>query len=135
MESVPKFYETWHFGDTKKLSNELVESVRTGLKTATTALVWELEERGEKPPNVKDILVVTNWKGDPRCIIEITESEVRPFDEIDERFAFDYGEGDRTLRWWRSTMWDYYSRVCRKDGLEPSTDMPVSCQRFRLLHK
>ena len=76
-------------GDTKKLSNELVESVRTGEKTATSALVWELEAKGEKLPNVEDIAVVTNWKGDPSCIIEITETEVRPFGEIDKRFSFD----------------------------------------------
>ena len=74
--------------------------MRTGQKTATSALVWELEAKGEKLPNVEDIAVVTNWKGDPSCIIEITKTEVRPFGEIDERFAFDYGEGDRTLKWW-----------------------------------
>jgi uncharacterized protein YhfF len=62
VEKVPKFYETWHFGDTKKLSNDLVESVRTGQKTATSALVWELEAKGEKLPNVEDIAVVTNWE-------------------------------------------------------------------------
>ena len=135
MENVPKYYETWLFGETKKLSNQLVESVRIGQKTATSALVWELEAKGEKLPSVEDIVVVTNWKGDPSCIIEITETEVRPFSEIDERFAFDYGEGDRTLKWWNRAMWDYYSEVCRKVGLEPSTNMPISCQRFRLLYK
>jgi len=77
VENVPKYYETWHFGDTKKPSNELVESVRMGQKTATSALVWELEAKGEKPPSVEDIVVVTNWKGDPSCIIEITETKVR----------------------------------------------------------
>jgi uncharacterized protein YhfF len=98
VDRVPKFYETWHFGDTKKLSNELVELVRTGQKTATSALVWELEAKGEKLPSVEDIVVVTNWNGDPSCITGITEAEVRPFGEIDERFAFDYGEGDRTTQ-------------------------------------
>jgi uncharacterized protein YhfF len=112
-----------------------VESVRTGQKTATSALVWELEAKGEKLPSVKDIVVVTNRKGDPSCIIEITGAEVRPFGDIGERFAFDCGEGDRTLKWWSRAMWDYYSEVCRKVGLEPSTSMPISCQRFRLLHK
>jgi uncharacterized protein YhfF len=82
-----------------------------------------------------DIVVVTNWKGDSSCIVEITEAEVRPFGEIDERFAFDYGEGDRTLKWWRRALWDYYSEVRRKVGLEPSISMPISRQRFRLLHK
>lgn len=84
MDKVPKFYQTWHFGDTKKLSSELVELVRTGQKTATSALVWELGAKGERLPSVEDIVVMTNWKGDPSCIIKITEAEVRPFAAIDE---------------------------------------------------
>ena len=68
-------------------------------------------------------------------MIEVTEADARPFREIDERFAFDYGEGDRSLKWWRENMWDYYSEVCRKIGREPSQDMPLACQRFRLLYK
>jgi hypothetical protein len=31
------------------------------------------------------------------CIIELTEVEIKPFNSVDEQFAFEYGEGDRTL--------------------------------------
>ena len=131
----PASYEVWHFGDTEKLANDLAELVKTGQKTSTSALVWEEEAKDERPARLDDIVVVTKWDGSPSCIIEITEAEVRPFGTIDERFAYDYGEGDRSLTWWREDMWDYYSEVCRNIGREPSPDMPLECQRFRLLYK
>ncbi len=134
-DPVPKSHEVWHFGDTQKMANELAELVKMGQKTATSALVWEEEAKGERPARVGDVVVVTDWDGGPSCIIEIIEAEVRHFSGIDERFAFDYGEGDRSLRWWREAMWDYYSEVCRRLGQEPSLNMPLACQRFRLLHK
>ena len=65
---------------------------------------------------------------------EIVEVEIRPFNTIDEQFAFDYGEGERLLTWWRDAMWEYYSTECRALGQEPSEDMPLVCLRFRLLY-
>jgi len=132
---LPRSYEIWHFGDTEKMADELGDLVRVGVKTATSALVWELESNGEKFPKVGDIAVVTNWVGDPLCIIEVTEVEVKAFKEIHERFAFDYGERQRTLEWWRTAMWNYYSETCRGINREPKQEMPLVCQRFRLLHK
>ncbi len=134
-DRIPRSYEVWHFGDTEKLANDLAELVKAGQKTSTSSLVWKQEAEGDRPDRVGDVVVVTNWDSSPSCIIEITEAEVRPFSNIDERFAFDYGEGDRSLRWWREAMWDYYSEACRKIGREPSPNMPLACQRFRLLYK
>jgi uncharacterized protein YhfF len=67
--------------------------------------------------------------------LEITEVEIRSFNTIDEPFAFDYGEGDRSLVWWRSAMWEYYSALCQKLGREPRETMPLACLRFRLLYR
>jgi len=133
--SLSGSYDSWHFGDTEALANKLSELVRTGRKTSTSSLVWTHEEKGWKMPVVGDHVVVTTWDGKPSCIIEITEVAIRPFGEIDERFAHDYGEGDRTLRWWREAMWEYYAEECGKLGRKQSADMPLVCQRFRVIHK
>jgi len=132
---LPRSYEIFHFGDTEKMADELGDLVRVGVKTATSTLVWELESGEKKFPKVGDIAVVTDWNGDPLCIIELTEVEVKTFNEIDERFAFDYGERQRTLEWWRTAMWNYYSERCRRINREPKQEMPLLCERFRLLHK
>lgn len=122
------------FGNSKELADELGHLVQAGIKTATSGLAWDYEQSGETPPTIGDVEIVVNGSGEPLCVIEITEVVKRPFNSIDEAFAFDYGEGDRTLGWWRQAMWEYYAAECQRLGREPSDMMPLICLRFRLLY-
>ena len=58
----------------------------------------------------------------------------RPCNAVDEQFAFEYGEGDRTLAFWLSDNWDILSRWCIEIGRELSETMPMVFQRFRMLY-
>ena len=51
---------------------------------------------------VGDVSVIVDGNGDPLCIIEMVEVEIRPFNTVDEHFAFEYGEGERTRAYWLS---------------------------------
>ena len=64
----------------------------------------------------------------------MTAVEIKPFNAIDEQFAFDYGEGERTSADWRRENWDYLARWCTEIGRTPSETMPLGCQWFRLLY-
>ena len=132
-EPPSRSYEPWIFGDNQELADKLADLVCRGIKTATSSLLWEYETKREELPQVGQLAVVTDWDGEPRCVIEITEVEVRPFNGVDEQFVIDYGEGDRSLTWWHSAMWEYYTVECQRLGREPSRDMPLVCLRFRLL--
>jgi len=127
-------YATWFFGDTEEDAELCGQLVKAGIKTATSGLVWEMEKDGEKLPEPGDIAIVTGLGGRPLCIIQITECVVKPFNEVDGPFAFEYGEGERTLKAWRKDNWDYFSGICRAIGREPSETMPLACQRFHLLY-
>lgn len=130
----PETYEVWHFGDTEEGAKKLARLVSSGRKTATSALVWELEAQGFGLPDRGDIVVVADRDQHPYAIIEITEAEVISFGEIvDEQFAIDYGEGDTSLSSWKKWSWAYFSEICKELGREPSRDMLIACQRFRLL--
>jgi uncharacterized protein YhfF len=133
-KSVPNSYTVYYFGNSKKLADELAELVRTGIKTATSSLLWEFEHDQEPMPKAGDFAVVTDWEGEPRCIIEIKEVELKSFSEVDEQFAYDYGEGERTLAWWKEDMFQYYSKICKQIGKTPSENMPLVCERFRVLY-
>jgi uncharacterized protein YhfF len=52
------------------------------------------------------------------------------FSEIDERFAFDEGEGDRTLTYWRTAHQGYFER---QGAFFP--DMLLYCERFPLIER
>jgi uncharacterized protein YhfF len=57
-----------------------------------------------------------------------------PFNLVDEQVAREEEEGDLSLGWWRRAHWDYFSTECQRLGRTPSEDMPIVCQRFRVLY-
>ena len=127
-------YTVWDFADTPEAATKVGHLVRLGIKTATSSLMWGLEQSGEPLPQVGELAVVVDGQGEPLCIIEVTEVTIKPFHAIDEQFAFEYGEGEGTLADWRSDNWDYLVRWCARIGRVPSETMPLGCQRFRLLY-
>jgi uncharacterized protein YhfF len=126
-------YEAFCFGNSERLANACADLVMRGIKTSTSALLWEYEAKGKTPPQAGDLSIVTNWNGEPLCIIETLEVTIVPFRGVEERFVSDYGEGDRSLNWWHTGMWEYYSKECARLGRSPSTDMPVVCERFQVV--
>ena len=119
------------FGDSPELADELAQLIQAGVKSATSFLLWDMEP-DETMPTVGDIEIVVDGSGRPSCIIEITEVEIKPFNEIDASFAFDYGEGDQSLDWWHREMWQSYAEECEKLGRQASETMPLVCLRFQL---
>jgi uncharacterized protein YhfF len=122
------------FADTPEAATKVGNLVRDGIKTTSSSLLWGLEHLGVPLPKVGDISVVVDGNGNPLCVIELTEVEIRPFNTVDEQFAFEYGEGERTLAYWLNDNWDFHSRWCREIGREASEIMPIVFQRFRLLY-
>ena len=77
--------------------------------------------------------VVTDFDGNPICVIQTTEIRHLPFDEVDPQFAFDEGEGDRTLEYWRERHLRYFTREAAELGVEFNEKSIICCERFRLL--
>lgn len=127
-------FQVWYFGLGHDDAEELANLVLAGKKTATASLVWEYEDQPEDAPILNGLSVVTDYAGNSKCIVRTVELRVVPFNEVDARFAFDEGEGDQSLDYWRAVHWDYFSRRCAQIGRKPSLEMPVNCERFQLLH-
>ena len=115
--------EEFSFGDSPELADELAGLVLAGKKRATC---WSA---GEGPKTqVGKQWVVLDGGGVPLAVIETVELTQRRFDEVDEAFAFDEGEDDRTLASWRRAHQNYF----RRQGTF-APDMPLWCERFRLV--
>jgi uncharacterized protein YhfF len=125
--------EAW--GDSPQLADELGILIAEGTKTATCSALWEYEAEGEPLPSVGLKAIVLDGTGDPLCIVETTEVAVRPYDEIDAQFAFEEGEGDRSLDYWRNAHWRFFSRTLPSIGKQPTTEMPLVCERFRVVYR
>jgi uncharacterized protein YhfF len=61
-----------------------------------------------------------------------TQGQAAP--EIDEAYAATEGEGDGSLAYWRRVHWDFFSKECVSIGRDPSEEMPVVCEIFRVVH-
>jgi uncharacterized protein YhfF len=126
-------YTSWQFGYGVEQGDHLLDVVLTGPKRATAGALWAYECEGEDVPRAGDFSVVTDGSGVARCIIRTTSVVLTPFDEVDERFAYDEGEGDRSLAYWRDVHWDFYTRELATFGLAPEHDMPIVCERFEVV--
>ena len=121
------------FGDNPRLADELGALIVQGVKTATCSALWEWEAEGAAVPQVGLVTMVLDGRGEPLCIIETTEVTIRAFNEVDAQFAYAEGEDDRSLAAWRREHWRYFSRVLPEIGRAPADDMPLVCERFRVL--
>jgi uncharacterized protein YhfF len=125
-KALPKRYQdlrTFAFGDSPALADELLELVVKGVKTATCST--------EDEPNTStpgERWVVLDGRGEPRCVIETIEITYRRFNDVDAAFAYDEGEGDRSLAYWRNAHRIYFGRLGRYNE-----DMMLMCERFRLI--
>lgn len=128
-ETLP---EAWGFGAIPEHADELLALVLDGVKTGTASSLWDYDATGDPLPAAGDVSIILDGAGVPRAVIETTAIAIVPFDEVSAEHAFSEGEGDRTLAHWREVherYWREHSENPR--GFEP--DMPVVCERFRLL--
>jgi uncharacterized protein YhfF/RimJ/RimL family protein N-acetyltransferase len=131
-EATP--YQAWPFGDSPELAHELVELVLHGPKRATAGLLACNERNPADAPRPDGYSVVTEFDGTPRCVIRTAWLDQRPLREVDARFAWDEGEGDRTLADWMAGHRRFFSRECAALGIAFSDELPVQLERFELLY-
>lgn len=130
---VARFYEAFAFGDSEALADELASLVLAGAKRATAGAIWSYEADGQRLPAPGDLSIVTNWAGEPLCVIETTRVDLVPFNQVSAEFAAAEGEGDASLASWREGHRAYFTRECVASGRVFSEDMLVSCERFEVV--
>ena len=117
--------ESFSFGDSPAMADELAALVLSGVKTATCWAASEglLTEVGKQ-------MVMLDGSGQPLAVIETVELTQRRFGDVDAAFAFDEGEGDRSLAWWRNAHRRYFTRKGQF-----AEDMLLYCERFRIVSR
>ena len=124
---LPDPTDVYAFGDSPRLNDELLALVLSGVKTATCNWPTDVSYREG------DVAVVRNGAGRPVALLETLELREVPFLEVDETFAWDEGEDDRSLASWRENHWRYFSRL--SDAARPfSENEKLLCERFRVLY-
>jgi uncharacterized protein YhfF len=126
-------YDTFAFGDSPEMADELAGLVLHGPKRATAGLVVEYERNNEPIPREGSYAVVLDGSGSPVCVIRTTQVKVKPLREVDGTFAWDEGEGDRTVAWWLDAHRRFFMRGCAAAGVAFSDDLLTVFERFELV--
>ncbi|RCW73262.1 ASCH domain-containing protein [Saliterribacillus persicus] len=129
-----KSYDAWAFGDSKEMADELAELVLAGIKTATAANYSSYQE-DDPLPYVGLHNIILDGDGKAVAIVETTSVEIIPFNEVSEEHAYLEGEGDRSLKYWRDVHEDFFKRELKEVNKEFHNNIPVVCERFKLVYK
>jgi uncharacterized protein YhfF len=121
------------FGDTPAMATELAALVVRGVKRATCSLARDYSDAPETLPKVGDLVVVVDGSGKPQCIWRTTEIEIKPLIEVDDRFAWDEGEGDRSRAWWLQAHRTYFQRQAERDGFVMHDRIDAVFERFEIV--
>jgi uncharacterized protein YhfF len=138
VEARDKSYvEAYWFGMKCEDAKEIIPLVLQGIKTSTGSILWSFEADGKPSPKLGDYNIVTDGCDEPVCVLETTEVRILPLDEVDAQFAFDGGEGDRTLVSWRKLYWEFAQHECKRIGRESELTwkIPIICERFRVVYQ
>lgn len=126
---------SFHFCDNQVDADICAHLVATGQKRATAPSVAEIELAGDALPQVGDYAIVTDWNGLATAVIRTVSVEIKTFGEVDEAFARLEGEGDRTLKWWRSAHRSYYENILAGSQYKVDDKLQIACECFELVLK
>ena len=130
-------------GHTRALADTLAELVLSGVKRAQATLLRDFEAdgsvesagegSGSSLPQPGDHLVVLDGEGRPRGIVRTTHVEKRLFNQIDDAFAFESGEGDLSLRWWLTAYRQDYAERAEVEGFAVDERLELLLEYFELV--
>ena len=129
---VPECVE--RFGDSAELADELLDLVLHGPKRATAGSVAALEQEGEALPVVGDLWIAADGSGRPRAVLRTTEVRTGPLSSVDDTFAWDEGEGDRSRSMWLADHEAFFRRQLPSLGIEFDPDMATVFERFEVVY-
>jgi putative acetyltransferase len=121
------------FGDSVRMASELATLVVHGPKRATASDYASYAREGISVPEEGGLWIVLDGVANPCALLETTEVRIGSLQSVDDAFAWDEAEGDRTRDWWL----DAHSRFFERDlpsGETFDPNMEVVFERFEVRH-
>ena len=126
--------ECLHFELTEYWANELLRLVLIGQKKATSSSLWGYEIEGDTIPQKGEYSIVTDWDGNPKCVIKTQNVRIIPFKEITYDICKLEGEDD-CLESWQKGHISFFQAEGKELGYEFSEEMPVIFEEFEVVYK
>ena len=128
-----RYFVPMSIGSTPSSADEGASLILDGIKTTTSSAYWDYPDG--RIPFVGALSVLLDGLGRARAIIETERVEIMSFGAVDAEFARAYGEGERTLDWFRSEMGAWYREAAARHGEIFSDDTPIVCEWFTVARR
>jgi uncharacterized protein YhfF len=126
-------YDICAFGNTESMMDDLAALVLHGPKRATAGL-YHWYAIGEEPrPQVGGLSVLVDGRGAPLAILQTTTVDVKPLIDVDDQFAWDEGEGDRTRDDWLRIHRNFFTAETNEAGIEFNDLSLTMFERFTVI--
>jgi uncharacterized protein YhfF len=126
-------YDVVAFGDGPEMATELAELTVAGIKRATAGLVRQFGPGGEAAPVIGGFVVLVDGADCPCAIWRTAELRIGPLNSVDEQFAWDEGEGDRTRDWWLAAHRRFFTRRAAAEGIQMHDEIETVFERFEIV--
>ena len=128
------YFDCFHFELTEKWAEELLRLVLIGKKKATASSLYAFEKENLRLPEVGDFSIVTNWAGEPKCVIQTSKVRILPFREMTYDICKLEGEDD-TLASWQRGHQRFFTEEGKELGYEFTEDLPVVFEEFEVVYQ
>ena len=112
----------------------MLDLVLKGQKKATSSSVLGYQIEGEEIPKEGNLSVITDWDGNPRCVIKTTRVRIIPYKDITFDIAKLEGEDD-TLESWRKNHEKFFTEEGKDLGYKFSEEMEVIFEEFEVIER
>jgi|WetSurMetagenome_2_1015567.scaffolds.fasta_scaffold214759_1 uncharacterized protein YhfF len=129
-----RYYESFAFGSSATMADELLALVLQGKKTATSSSLLYYQVKQQRPPQAGDLSIVTDSVGQPRCVIETTATTIMPFREMTFEICRWEGE-DENLQSWQEGHQRFFTAEGAAEGYQFTGEMPVIFEDFQLVYR
>ena len=127
-----RYLESFHFDNNERSANALLALVLSGRKRATASSLYAFPEgQGPKPG---DLSIVTDWAGNPHCVIETRAVTILPFREMTFEICSREGE-DECLETWQEGHRRFFTQDGEEMGYTFTEDMPVLFEDFEVVYQ
>ena len=129
-----KYIESYCFDSTKETAQELLDLVLCGQKRATSSSLYYFKAKNVRIPQIGDLCVITDWEGNPGCVVETKEVTMIPFKDMTYDICKREGEDDN-LESWRKGHISFFTWEGNEIGYTFSEDMMVVFEDFEVVYK
>ena len=115
-------------------TEEVLELIASGDKTGTFTLSWIVEQTSQPEPAVGDAIILIDFEGHPRQLVQLAHIELVHFGAITTAHTAIDGTPVRDLAIWKPLHTSYWNMLLAPFGKSVSDDMPVWVEHFLLLY-